>query len=242
MEPPALLAISASAALLLTACDPAEKTAGTALPPDAAATERTDIPLLPARTGDTWRYTVRLEIPADVTSPGAAEVDTTYPRTRTYLGKISPADGLPETDCFEIVVPGSPAEREFVEIHDDKILMRGSMIMRPETTRPMWLDHAVPFVAAGMKAGRGSPEIQADGGSLSRKTQVVGRESLTVPAGTFPTIHLLMTGMDGQLELRRAIWFAPGTGIVREEKSRSRNGKLIFRETQQLVETSLKPR
>jgi hypothetical protein len=27
------------------------------------------------------------------------------------LGKISPAVGLPEVDCFEITVPRSPAER-----------------------------------------------------------------------------------------------------------------------------------
>ena len=71
--------------------------------------------------------------------------------------------------------PRSPAEREFVEIHDDRILMRGSMIMRPETTRPMWLDHPVPFVVAGMKAGTESPEIQAPAAALSRKTQVIAQ-------------------------------------------------------------------
>ena len=224
-----LLVITASAALLLDACDSPKKTA-------AHAPARTEIPVLPVTRGDAWIYDVRLEIPAGVTSPGAAEVDTSHQRTRTYLGQISPAKGLPEVDCFEVVVPGAPAEREFGEISEDKILMRGSMIMRPETTRPMWLDHPVPFVVAGMKAGTESPEIQATGGSLSRKTQVVGRESVTIPAGTFPAIRLLMTGTDGELELRRTIWFAPGNGIVREEKTRYRKGKLIFRETQQLAE------
>ncbi len=195
---------------------------------------------MPVTKGDTWDYQVHLEIPADVTSQGAAEVDENHLRTRTYLGKISPAAGLPEVDCLEVTVPGSPPEREFVDIYDDKILMRGSMIMRPETTRPMWLDHPVPFVIAGMKAGTESPEIQVAGGSLSRTTHVIVREDVTVPAGTFPSIRLLMTGMDGDLELRRTIWFSPGTGIVREEKTRYRKGKLIFRETQQLVKTSLK--
>lgn len=228
-----LLAITASAALLLGACDSPEKTA-------APAPARIEIPILPVTRGDVWIYHVRLEIPAGVTSPGAAEVDTSHQRTRTYLGKISAANGLPEVDCFEVVVPGAPAEREFVEIFEDKILMRGSMIMRPETTRPMWLDHPVPFVVAGMKAGTESPEIQAAGGSLSRKTQVVGRESVTVPAGTFPAIRLLMTGTDGELELRRTIWFAPGSGIVREEKTRYRRGTLIFRETQQLAKIQRK--
>lgn len=196
---------------------------------------RSDVPLLPVNKGDVWIYKVHLEIPENVTSPGAAEVDQNHLRTRTYLGKISPAVGLPEVDCFEVSVPNSPVEREFVEIHDDRILMRGSMIMRPETTRPMWLDHPVPFVVAGMRAGTESPEIQVPGGSLTRKTRVIGREDVSVPAGTFPSIRLLMSGSDGDLELRRTIWFSPGTGIVREEKTRYRLGKVIFRETQELA-------
>ena len=200
---------------------------------------RPDVPLLPVSKGDVWIYNVHLAIPENVTSPGAAEVEQKHQRTRTYLGKVTPAEGLPEVDCFEVIVPASPAEREFVEIHDDRILMRGSMIMRPETTRPMWLEHPVPFVIAGMKAGTESPHIQATGGSLSRKTQVIGREEVTVPAGRFPSIRLLMSGSDGDLELRRTIWFSPGTGIVREEKTRYRLGKVIFRETQELAKTSL---
>jgi hypothetical protein len=196
---------------------------------------KTDVPLLPVNQGDVWIYKVRLVIPENITAPGAAEVEQTHLRTRTYLGKISPAEGLPEVDCFEINVPRSPVEREFVEIHDDRILMRGSMIMRPETTRPMWLDHPVPFVIAGMKAGTETPEIQVPGGSLTRKTQVIAREDVTVPAGTFPSIRLLMSGVDGDLELRRTIWFSPGTGIVREEKTRYRLGKVIFKETQELA-------
>ncbi len=239
MKPPVIFIILTSAALFLTACDSSKKAA--TLPPQAAAIQK-DIPLMPVKKGDTWVYTVHLEIPADVTSPGAAAVDEKHSRTRTYLGKLSAAEGLPEVDCLEVVVPGSPVEREFVEIHEDRILMRGSMILRPETTRPMWLDHAVPFVFAGMKPGTESPEIQTAGGALSRKTQVVGREDVTVPAGTFPSIRLLMTGMDGELELRRTIWFAPGTGIVREEKARYRKGQLIFRETQALEKTSIKGR
>ncbi|MGL4398520.1 MAG: hypothetical protein ACRCXD_01515 [Luteolibacter sp.] len=202
---------------------------------ESSAPAKSDLPLLPVTQGDVWVYHVHLRIPENVTAPGAAEVEQTHQRTRTYLGKISPAAGLPEVDCFEITVPRSPVEREFVEIHDDRILMRGSMIMRPETTRPMWLDHPVPFVIAGMKAGTETPEIQVPGGSLSRKTQVIGREDVTVPAGTFSSIRLLMLGTDGDLELRRTIWFSPGTGIVREEKTRYRLGKVIFKETQELA-------
>lgn len=228
----ARILIPALMALSLVSCDRSKEPAAAL---EAKVPTRSDVPLLPVSKGDVWIYKVHLEIPENVTSPGAAEVDQNHQRTRTYLGKISPVAGLPEVDCFEVVVPQSPVEREFVDIHDDRILMRGSMIMRPETTRPMWLDHPVPFVVAGMKAGTESPEIQVPGGGLSRKTRVIGREDVTVPAGTFPSIRLLISGSDGDLELRRTIWFSPGTGIVREEKTRYRLGKVIFRETQELA-------
>ncbi|MEO5917761.1 MAG: hypothetical protein ABIS50_26250 [Luteolibacter sp.] len=235
------LFISVAVALLATSCDSSKKPAAQSPSAEATVAAEKDIPLLPVTKGDTWNYKVHLEIPAGVSSPGAAEVDESFQRTRTYLGKVSAANGLPEVDCFEVIVPGSPHEREFVEIRDDAILMRGSMIMRPDTTQPMWLSHPVPFVVAGMKAGTESPDISAPSGSLTRKTRVVAREVIKVPAGEFPTIRLLMTGMDGELELRRTTWFAPGTGIVREEKTRYRDGKVIFRETQELTATSIKP-
>ncbi|MDP3850061.1 MAG: hypothetical protein Q8Q59_06145 [Luteolibacter sp.] len=218
---------------LLAACDskPAKETPS----PSTKAARISDTPLLPVKAGDSWIYQVKLGIPAGVSSAGAAEVSTEHLRTRTYLGKISAAEGLPETDCFEVKVPGSPREREFVEIHDDRILMRGSLILRPETTRPMWLDRPVPFVIAGMRPGTSLPELKAGDGSLTRQTRVIARENITVPAGAFSCIRLLTTGNDGDLELRRTIWFAPGTGIVREEKTRYRREQLVFREIQELT-------
>ena len=222
----------------LTACDRPAKSSEV-LPQSSRVSENpVEVPLLPVTIGDVWIYDVHLEIPEDVTSAGAAAVDENHQRVRTYLGKISPAEGLPAVDCFEVTAPAAPVEREFVEIHDDRILMRGSMIMRPETTRPMWLDPAVPFVVAGMKAGTESPTLQTTGGALLRKTQVISREDIQVPAGDFPSIRLLTTGHDGELDLRRTIWFAPGVGIVREEKIRYRKGKVIFKETHELTKFS----
>lgn len=234
MKTPVLTVLTAALALLVVACDAKKKPASPATPRETALRDG-DMPLLPVTKGDAWIYDVRLEIPADVTSPGAAAVNTRHTRTRTFLGKISAAEGLPETDCFEVTVSGSPAEREFVEIHDDRILMRGSLIMRQETTKPMWLATPVPFVMAGVKPGTSYPEFSA-GGGLTRRVQVIAREDITVHAGTFQCIRLLTTGSDGDLELRRSTWFAPGKGIIREEKTRYRGDKLLFRETQELAE------
>ena len=218
-------AIVAIASLFIAACQRDSLSSGS----------QSDTPILPVSPGDSWIYQVHLEIPAGVTSAGAAAVDTKFQRVRTYLGKKSAADGLPPTDCFEVVVPGFPNEREFVDILDDRILMRGSLILRPETTKPMWLETPVPFVIAGMKPGDVIPEVETPDASLTRRTEVLAREDVTVPAGTYHCIRLLTTGNDGDLLLARNVWFAPGHGIIREEKTRIRRGQEIFRETQELV-------
>jgi hypothetical protein len=228
-----LLLLATCCALSVVACG--EKESGPQVPPSTdEVLKKSDMPLLPVKPGDRWIYQTKLSIPAGVTSPGAAEVNTSHERIRTYLGKQSAAEGLPAVDCFEVTVPGAPAEREFVEIHDDRILMRGSLIMRPEATKPMWLADAVPFVVAGMKAGTAMPGFRTSDGALSRRTEVIAREDVTVSAGRFPSIRMLTTGRDGDLELRRTVWFSPKTGIVREEKIRYRGDKLIFREIQEL--------
>jgi hypothetical protein len=225
--------LAATVALACSACE--DRHPPSPVPPSTdEALRSSDMPLLPVTPGDRWTYQTKLTIPAGVTSPGAAEVNTSHERIRSYLGKQSAAAGLPAVDCFEVTAPGAPAEREFVEIHDDRILMRGSLILRPETTKPMWLADPVPFVVAGMKAGTAMPGYSTGDGALSRRTEVIAREDSTVPAGAFPCIRLLTTGRDGDLELRRTIWFSPKTGIVREEKIRYRGDKLIFRETQEL--------
>lgn len=225
-------AIALAAATI--ACDPAAKRREALKEPEQGAAAL-DIPLLPVEPGMKWVYQANLEIPEGVTSDTAAAVHTKFERVRTYLGKVAAAENLPQTDCFEVEVPGSPREREFVEIHPDRILMRGSLIMRPDTTHPMWLDPPVPFVIAGMKPGTALPEIKAGDGSLTRRIQVIAREDVTVPAGTFPCIRILTTGRDGSIETRRTIWFSPGNGIIREEKTQYLKEKLINRQVQELV-------
>lgn len=201
--------------------------------PDGSAA---DLPLLPAAPGDAWIYQVRLRIPSGVTSATAAEVDVTYQGTRTFLGKVSAGAGLPEAGCFEVHVPGSPREREFVDIFPNHILMRGSLVMRSETSRPLWLEQPETFVAAGMKAGDSLLDFVSTDGGIIRRTKVIGREEVTVPGGSFRCIRLLTTGSDGELDLRRSMWFAPGTGIIREEKARYRRDRLVLREVHELVE------
>lgn len=198
-----------------------------------------DTPILQVKQGDYWKYKVLVEIPAGITSPGASAVETNQEMIRTYVGKVSPGDGLPEVDAFDVSVPGESLERELVEISEKAILMRGTA--HPETldSRAKWLEPAVPFVFAGMRAGNKMADLSIQEGARNRGLKVVGREEVTVPSGSFTAIRLLLTGNDGKFELRRTTWFVPQVGIVKEEKARYAEGKLIFRETTVLTETSL---
>lgn len=233
-----LIALLACLPPLLSSCGEKEKPQEKTVSQAERDLKKADMPILPLDAGDWWKYRVNVEVPPGITSEGAAAVEIEHDKKRVYLGKITPGEGLPEVDAFDVTVPGQPLERELVEIYEDRIMMRGSA--RPDKGgKPVWLETPIPFVFAGMRPGMEMLPLSIQDGASKRITKVVARESVEVPAGTYPCIRLLMTGNDGQLELRRTTWFSPGTGIVKEEKTRYAGEKLIFRETTSLVETNL---
>lgn len=227
LAPSFLLAYAA----VLVSCDKPEQQ----ILADARQKEREetakDVPLLPVSVGDQWTYEVRTEVPA---REGKPAIDTTFQRVRSYIGKIVPYGEQPPVDCFEVKSPDTPIEREFVEISPEKILIRGQAKITEPAEKPVWFDPAVLFVFAGMKPGTAGKELKSPNGTMSRKTEIVAREEITVSAGKFLCIRLLITGHDGPIELHRKIWFSPGNGIIREEKARYADGKMLYRETQEL--------
>lgn len=235
-------AIAAIACLLpfLSSCGKKEASPENTASLEDQVLKAADTPLLPLRPGDSWEYKVSVEVPAGVTSPSAAAVAIDQRKTRVYKGKVFVAEGGPETDAFDVSVPGEPVEREFVDIHEDRILMRGSS--NPETpgSEPIWLDPPVPFVVAGLRAGQAMASLGVQDGARKRDLQVVAREKVTVAAGEYENaIRLLMTGNDGEFEVRRTTWFVPRVGIVKEEKTRYLGDKLLFRETMELIKTTV---
>ncbi|MCU0779786.1 MAG: hypothetical protein MUF04_01640 [Akkermansiaceae bacterium] len=210
--------------------------------PDAPS----EVPLLPIKAGDFWRYQVDLEVmnPSTAADGAAAAPETrSFSVTRTYLGKLPVKPDKPPVDVFEVVTPGEETERELVEIHADQIHLRGSVPFKDGVAgKPIWLDTPVPFVAANIRAGSSLPSISMAEGEVTRGIQVVGREEVVVPAGTFRAIKLLMSGMDSKaagIEMRRTTWFAPGVGIVKEITSRYTKDLKIMTRTQILTETSV---
>lgn len=213
----------------------------------SAELKKADMPILPVSVGDRWTYHVTLQVPENAQHEGSPLISQSFERKRTYLGKIKPSGNRPETDCFEIEATGSPIEREFVEINEASVQMRGSEIVGNAEALPLWMEPAVTLVQAGVKAGESLPPIQIKdprtGAEYAREIQVVGREKVAVANREFATIRILMSGKDGTvnpIEMRRTIWFAPGYGIVKEEKSRFVNDKLILKETIELKSIQMK--
>jgi len=225
-------------AVLLTGCH-GKKERSAPQPVVVMATAQ-DMPILHPRIGDWWKYSLRSEIPAGVTGPGAAAVDVMTERKRKYIGAVRPGAGLPESACFEVMAEGRPTLREFVEISDDKISLRGEMEKDRPDRKPLWFDPPILFVRAGLSGGEELPAMRItdprSGAVVLRNLRVIGREVVTVPMGNFEALRLVMTGSDGKLEMRRTIWFAPHIGIVKEECARYADRRLVLRETQLLKE------
>ncbi len=226
--------------MLLAACD-SETPAPVGAHTFAAAA---DTPLLRISAGDFWKYEVRVEIPAGVTGREAAAVDVTHPRTRTFLGKVPFIEGEPQAECFEVTTPGSAPTREFVAIWDDRVELLGEMLMKGPESRPIVFPRPILFIRAGLRAGDNIeiPALTFEGSGMvaPRSCRVIGREEIEVPAGRFQAIRLLMGSIDGKIETRRLLWFSPGVGIVREERVRYADGRIIVRETHVLSETGHK--
>ncbi|MFD0894927.1 hypothetical protein KBB96_04070 [Luteolibacter ambystomatis] len=236
MNPRSIFILVPVLGLLLASCKEEQ-----AAPPAVVAPSGMDLPVLKIEPGDYWSYRVRIEIPAGVTGDQAAAVDSTHQRTRTFLGKTPFIPGSPDVDCFEVIAPNSPPMREFVNIFEDRVELRGDWAMKNAESRPIVLPTPVVFFKAGLQAGDTLPMPTGVGvpGSEAvrqRVCAVIGREECVVPAGSFPSVRMLMNGLDGKIETRRTIWFSPGTGIVKEERIRYAEGKVIVKETHELAE------
>lgn len=197
------------------------------------------MPILAVKVGDFWKYRVNVEVPAGITKADAPATSLELGKIRTFKGRVKVSEKHPEAEAFDVDVTGQPLERELVEIYGDRIMMRGTIRPNEINAKPFWMEPAVPFVFAGLRPGQELTRLGAMGGASKRVLKVVAREKITVPAGNFNAIRLLMTGNDGQFELHKTIWFVPKMGIVKEEKTRYSDGLLIFRETAELTETNV---
>jgi hypothetical protein len=197
-------------------------------------------PILPVAPGQRWVYKVE----AEVSHSDGRKEKRSINRVRTYLGETRAKDSGQTFECFEISDEGTPVMREYVRIEHDRVLTCGSLSLARPDDKPILLNNPVPFVRRGLQGGEDLPEIvfsQAGGLEVSRKIRVIGPERVDVKAGRFDTIKIRFTGQDGPLRLRRMVWFAEGSGIVKEEKERFTDQGMLTRETHELIAIEMPP-
>jgi hypothetical protein len=194
-----------------------------------------DMPLLTPKEGDTWRYRVALTNPKD--SRTGALVEAEYEMTRVFVGEREVMGK--SYPCFELRSADGPVVREFVEIEEDRILLRGQGIRLENggTGAAMVFDSPVLFVRAGLSGGESLPLMELSKEPLVRRMiRVIAREKVEVPAGVFTdSIRMQMVGVDGGIGLRHTFWFVPGTGLVKEEIVRETKDALLLRERRELL-------
>lgn len=204
----------------------------------ASAENASDVPLLALKKGDWLAYRVDVLVPEGAKSPGSAEETRKYLRVRTYEGKSKPQQAKIPTDTFLVTSSNKLADYEYLEIAPDLITIRSSELAGIATA-PFWLDPPCLLVRSGVKGGEIFPKyITKDpksGAVIQRVVQVIGREKIELIGKEFDCTRMTVSGADGGMEMRRSIWFAPGTGIVKDERTNYFEQKLLYREVQTLI-------
>jgi hypothetical protein len=193
-----------------------------------------DTPLLRAEAGDQWTYTIQSFVPAKAYPEELEERKSAHNITLTFMGTQRAAPELPETLCWKTSSSHFPDVLEFIEDRGDLILVRGTLL-KSEKPKLHWFAQPIPLVGAGMKPGMVLMESKSKDGKRSHKIEVIARETIRVPAGSFRCIRFLSTINDNGIESRRTMWYAPQNWIVREETIQYIGSKLMSRELRELT-------
>ncbi len=217
-----------------------EKPAAAAAPPPPAADSlaASDVPVLKISPGQEWKYRVTIENPKhpETGKPASAS----FERVRRFMGPIDPGNGHAPTDCFEVSAEGAKTIREFVKITPEEVALVGQATVDSAGVQGelIWFSEPIAFFKAGLIAGDSLPlTVLNKEKNLWRVIRVIGREKVRAGEKEYEAVRLQMLGKDDAIVLRRTYWFTPGEGIVLEEKVREVDGKPVFSETDELIET-----
>lgn len=204
--------------------------------------------------GDSWTYKVTVtvqdgtQLPNDV--PGQkierfeGKTRATYRQRMVYrglqpLGEAKEGGAVPTGHAFTVSNGDTLLETQFNAITDTSVDALG---VQPAGGKLMPLSKPIPLVAADWKGGEAFPfmmEFMQDGkkARMVRKFKVIGWETLETKAGRFKALHVQVSGLNGQMELKRSYWFAPGTGFIKEVKKYYVGDRTILTQVRVLEET-----
>ncbi len=203
--------------------------------------------LLNLTKGDTWEYLVTVEAPHGASMPAGKGITikktpdgvrASFKKSRVYAGKTKPKADRGELDTFQMVRAGKIVEFEFSDFQKDAIYALGSKDTTKKESPVLLLNQPLLVYSKANKPGDKWEIKSGDGKSsplFTRKFRIFGEEEVTVPAGAFKAVRIVMTGFSGQTEIKRTVWFAKGTGFVKEEKTYYSNSKRLINQTMELT-------
>ena len=207
-------------------------------------------PALPTDPGTVWEYEVTTELPenaVELTDPGE--------RTRPLAGRRlratrtttldGPAD-LPGRHAlrFTTRVNGEVERVDYRVVSNEQIADVATDLLAPSSAenghapvRQITFAEPLPLVRFPIEIGdTWQARFQVDGHPVSRTFDVLGKESVTVPAGTFEAWRIRTIGSDRPgHSLESTTWFAPGTGFVKSRVIHTAAFGLLKVETSELT-------
>lgn len=211
---------------------------------------------LPTEAGATWEYEVTTELPEN-----AVEMTTTGGNARPLAGRRlratrtttldGPAD-IPGRRAlrFTTRVNGSVARVDYRIVSPEQIADVATDLLGPTPgegenapVRQITFAEPLPLVRFPIEAGdTWQARFQVDGHPVNRTFDVLGQETIQVPAGCFEAWRIRAIGSDRPgHSMEATTWFAPGTGFVKSHVIHAAAFGLLKVETEELVRLSGKP-
>ena len=210
-------------------------------------------PLWKPVVGDSWTYSVTVEVQEGATLPKNVEgqkvekldgkVRATFSQTNVYKGLKPFSEKTPEMHAFYVSNGKDLQEIQYMQITDTLLTATG---IKQEGDKPQPLlpfTKAIPLMDSSWKGGEGFPFAMinvVDGRKvpMARKFKVLGWETLETKAGEFTAMHVQLTGKNGPIEIKRSYWFAPQVGFIKEVKKYYAGEKTIFTQVRILDKVS----
>ncbi|MFM7181254.1 MAG: hypothetical protein ACKO2G_07300 [Verrucomicrobiales bacterium] len=133
---------------------------------------------------------------------------------------------------------------DYREVSPERIADVATDLLAPPATegaqpsvRQITLPEPLPLVRFPIEVGdTWQARFQVDGHPVSRTFDVLGKEKITVPAGTFEAWRIRTIGSDRpRHSVESTTWFAPGTGFVKSRVIHTAAFGLLKVETAELV-------
>lgn len=173
--------------------------------------------LLPSAVGTTWKYEMTQEFGEGV-RPGADEKVTAGPDGKVHLpisifvAGTEKIDGV-ETCKYELERQGRVQLTEFLQVNDAGVIAFARADSDGEKAK---LTPPQKILSFPPRAEKWDYKGQVEDIETAQSYEILGRESISVPAGKFEAFHLRLTQIaPTPPSVQEDRWFTPNVGYVK---------------------------